>query len=614
MVQFGKTETTTNNTTNINETADRRTINTSTSNDNSDKRQYYTEDKTHKEYFNSKDIFNIVNNYQNVNMSLLAASMAISVVTPLINGLISKAINKWNDEVPIDLQLIANQEYSLIHGKCENLISSANSGIILYPDPKKDIESKDFLQLQHVVNNHLRELMRKASDDIIEGIIKKDRLQIQRGESLLLTVKNPFMTSYESHVKYTTTPEQIGIFQYDQSIAALNRILPSAMVGDSTTILVRKLTPLHCLNITEQKYQRMKHLFRDVYDFQELPKTGDLYNFYLTPLIGYADLETVSSLYGIDLTQISNAHFFSSCQHNEDIIVRDGNLSGSAILETKLGHSMSIIGETVNEVADVMLNVLRRLNQNEDIQHSYRRVERGPWTSGKSTRQFGNLMSIFNIRDESDIIKLDEDFRSMSSLIQIVGTMKKLYPELIPRSDPQMKAFLRKCRQENDKVIIPTAPSYLSILNMRSDNTAASSIYGIDSEFKGKSRMFDASQSVEHLVITDVSGMTALDQIFMDSNVSGDLPSGIMSISELSPEHMIIIQHEFMLTIFTITKARDSENHERCKITIADSDIVRKDMKGKQMMNSRMYKDQVWHVRGSKLFDKQSKFFKTLFI
>jgi len=138
------------------------------------------------------------------------------------------------------------------------------------------------------------------------------------------------------------------------------------------------------------------------------------------------------------------------------MITKDDNFSGKAILETKLGHSMAIIGETVNEVADVMMDVLRRMNPNEDIQHSYRRVEKGPWTSGRSTRQFGNLMSIFEIKDETDIIRLDEDFRTLASLVQIVGTMKKLYPELMPRPDPQMKAFIRKCRMETDRILMPS--------------------------------------------------------------------------------------------------------------------------------------------------------------
>lgn len=240
MVQFGKTETTTNNTTHNTDNADRKTINNTTSNDTSDKRQYYTEDKTHKEYFNSKDIFNIVNNYQNVNMSLLAASMALSVVAPLINGLICKAINRWNDEVPIQMQQAANDEYELIHTKCDKLISSGKPEIYLYPNIKKDVTSGDFLELQHKVNDYLRALLRSAADDIIEGIIKKDRDRIKKGESLLMTVKDPFSNSYKSHVLYTSSPEQIGVFQYDQTIAALNRVLPSAMVGDSTTILVRK--------------------------------------------------------------------------------------------------------------------------------------------------------------------------------------------------------------------------------------------------------------------------------------------------------------------------------------------------------------------------------------
>jgi phage pi2 protein 07 len=613
MVQFGKTETTTNTTNHNNDYADRKTIHNNTSTDTSDKRQYYTEDKTHKEYFNSKDIFNTVNNYQNVNMSLLAASMALSIVAPIINGLICKAINKWNHEVPPQMQKIANDEYELIHGKCEKLISANNTGVVLYPLAKKDVNSTDFLSLQHRVNDYLRSLLRLAADDIIEGIIKKDAGRIKQGESLLLTVKNPFSTSYQSHVQYTTSPEQIGIFQYDQTIAALNRILPSAMLGDSTSILVRKMVPVHHSNLHEEKLNRMHEVYRNVYEFQEMPRSGPLFNVHLMPISGYADLETVSVLYGIDLTQISNAHFFSSCQNGDSIVTKDDNFSGKAILETKLGHSMAIIGETVNEVADVMMDVLRRMNPNEDIQHSYRRVERGPWASGRCTRQFGNLMSIFEIKDENDIIKLDEDFRTLASLVQIVGTMKKLYPELMPRPDPQMKAFIRRCRIETDRISMPLVPSYASMVASRSGSPHHWGSHSVDFDKRSELRLIGPTAPDAHLVVTDMSGMTTLDLLFMDTNISGDLPQGIIKISELSVEHLTIVQSEFMMSIFTITKDKDSPGHTRCKITLSDSDFIRRDMKGKQMMNSRQYKDQVWHVRGAKLFDKQSKFYNTEF-
>jgi len=614
MVQFGKTETTTNTTNNNNDYADRKTIHNSTSNDTSDKRQYYTEDKTHKEYFNSKDIFNIVNNYQNVNMSLLAASMALSIVAPIINGLIGKAINKWNHEVPEQMQQTANDEYELLHGKCERLVSNGQTDVVFYPLIKKNVTSHDFLSLQHKVNDYLRALLRMAADDIIEGIIKKDHNRIKQGESLLLTVKSPFSTSYQSHVKYTTSPEQIGIFQYDQTIAALNRILPSAMLGDSTSILVRKMVPVHHSNLTEERLNHISECYRDIYDFQEMPRSGDLFNVHMMPIAGYADLETVSNLYGIDLTQISNAHFFSSCQNGDRMITKDDNFSGKAILETKLGHSMAIIGETVNEVADVMMDVLRRMNPNEDIQHSYRRVEKGPWTSGRSTRQFGNLMSIFEIKDETDIIRLDEDFRTLASLVQIVGTMKKLYPELMPRPDPQMKAFIRKCRMETDRILMPSAPSYASMASSRAESPSPWGLVNIRREQKMEPRMFGSIMGDSHLIATDVTGMSCLDQLFMDTNISGDLPQGIMKISELSTEHLIIVQSEFAMSIFTITKDRDSVNVEKCRIVLTDADHIRRDMKGKAMMNSRQYKDQVWHVRGGKLFDKRSKFYETEFI
>jgi len=620
MVQFGKTQTTTNKTTHNTDLADRRTIYSNTSQDTSDKRQYYTEDKTHREYFSSKDVFNTVNNYQNVNMSLLAASMALSIVAPLINGLICKAINRWNDEIPIKMQPSANDEYELIHMKCEKLISSNESDIRLYPNIKKDVTSADFLELQHKINDYLRSLLRVAADDIIEGIIKQDRVRVKKGESLLLTVKSPFTNSYKSHTLYTSSPEQIGIFQYDQTIAALNRVLPSAMVGDSTTILVRKMIPIHYSNVHESKFNRMQKMYGGIYEFRELPKTGESHNIHLIPIQGYADLETISILYNIDLTQISNAHFFSSCQNGDDTVTKDDNFSGKAILETKLGHSMAIIGETVNEVADVMMDVLRRMNPNEDIQHSYRRVEKGPWLSGRSTRQFCNLMSIFQVGNESDIIKLDEDFRTLSSLIQIVGTIKKLYPELMPRPDPQMKAFIRTCRMETERINLASAPSYVSMIESQSEEKLKPRHFSRSwtPHVTERGMMIDYNLSAssminQELIYTDTSGMTALDQLFMDTNISEDLPQGIAKISELSKEHLEAIQSEFIGSILTITKMKESEGHSKYKIRVQTSDHIRIDMKGKDMMNSRQYKDQVWHVRGRKLFHKSSKFYDVEF-
>jgi len=613
MVQFGKTEHTTNNTTHNQDSADRRIQNTTHTTDASRTSFSAADDHKHQEYFSSKDIFNTVNNYQNVNMSVLVATMALSVVAPIINGLISKAINKWNHDVPENMQELANQEFDLIHGKCLKMMSNKSSTSQLKQRISDRVTSTDFLFLQEQVNNYMKSLLRNASDDIIEGIIKKDKDQISAGESLLRSIKAPFNVSFESHVKYTTAPEQIGIFQYDQAIAALNRVLPSAMVGDSTTILVRKMVPIHYMHMNDSDISRLSTIFDGIYDFSTTEITRGNTNVYATPIIGHADLETVSILYNVDLTQISNAHFFSSCQNGDPFITKDSNFSGKAILETKLGHSMSVLGETVNEVADVMMDVLRRKNPNEDIQHSYRRVEKEPWYSGRSTRQFGNLMNVFSMKDESDIINTDKDFRTLSSLIQMIGTIKKLYPELLPRQDPQMKAFIRRCRMETERINQGFQMSSSPEPSVRSSSLMKQKIYPMIEDVPAGN--FELSRQPSSIGASTMGpgGMTSLDHLLTRSELSGYLPNCLRSISEIKSPQLKQLRGEFKDIILKVTKISKEGEQMTCNVIINNSEKVREEMKSIRVKNSKYYEGQVWHVRGSCLFDEVSMFYKVIF-
>lgn len=602
MVQFGKTE-------NIH-----NTTNNSSSTDQSDKRSFFIEDKTHIEFIRSKDIFNVVNNYQNVNMSLLAASMAISVITPILNGLLTKAINRWNDEIPYELQETANSEYRLIHGKCERLLKIHNRTEDLQQIDTSKVQSRDFLSLQKIVNLHLKELIREGTDEIIEGIIKKDRGMVSRGERLLSSVRGPFENSFESHVRFTHSPEQIGIFQYDQAISALDRVLPSAMIGDSSTVLVRKMMAVEYLCVTGKNIESMRNRFTGIYNIVEYPLSADKSSVKLYPLFTQADLEIVSGVYQIDLTKVSNAHFFSSCQVADDILSNDANFSGQAIMEAKLGHSMSVLGETVNEVAEVMMDVLRRRNHNEDIQHSYRRVENGPWSSNRTTRQFCNLMTIFSSRTESDIIDLDEDFKTLTSLIRIVGTVKKLYPELMPKSDAQFKEYMRRTRFETAKIGIPSAPSYKSSESFSSASIVSKSSPKRVVQKKSSNPLFDRELSTDHLTPIDVSDFTPLDFLCLTVNLPDRPGKGVKKISELTMKQRRLLATAYKETTFRVMVVSGERGMKECSLSIATSEQSKAHMMGMNISCDPAFPGQLYYCSADILFVSHKQFSEIVFV
>lgn len=594
MVQFGKTE---NN-----------EINNTTNSDTSRNQTAYILDKTSQHILSVKDIITITNNYKNMDITILAATMALSIATPLINGLIQKAINKWNDEIPPEMQDDANREMALIKGKCERLGRVTYGGLITQENQSSNITAEDFLVLQGKVNDHMCKLTDTASGEIIEGFCKKDKDRVERAETMLHDLNKVFGISIRSAVQHQPSSSMIGDFKYDHALECLSRILPSSMICDSSSFLVRKMITVTHINQSDAEVKELEEKLDSFYIVKSVKCGEESSVVQLMPREQEISVQMLSILYDIDLTLISNAHFFSMRIRQPWYLAVDPNLSIEAILETKLGHSISVLGEVIGEVSLHVSSILRERNPHDNVQNLFLLADKGPFKCKVKMTQFGNPLSLFNVRTDDDLLPLDKNFKVMGALIRVVGTIKVHYPSLLRRGDTLLHEYIYRAKMASDTTYLarslPSAPTF-SLGRFR---RGASTIAGGSSSRDPSPMVVPAGRVYPDLPVTPAMTISGLDTLLMTMKVKDYTPTDIRRLVDLPEALRKQLKKEHRNDAFTVIRLMNASDVNHFKIRLTNTEQVNEILGETVMRMSYEFRNQVYYLRGDKLFDNKCEF------
>lgn len=583
--------------------------NTLHSNDTNNLSSHYTLDKTSQSFINVKDIINTTNIYKNMDFTILAATLAMSIAAPLINGLIQKAINRWNDQIPLSMQQEADNDMNLLAVKLETLQKNTPGVIDIEDIPCVNVKAEDFLNVQRRVAIYLTTITDIATKDIVEGFCKKDKPRIARGEALLLSLQDTFGTSIKSAIEFDPHSHDIGHFQYDHALEALSRIIPSAMVCTHHTFLIRRMIPVTYINKTDDQLNSLHEKVGNFYNITSMKMRDELFTVYLVPRIRDVPVSMMSELYGLDLTILSNAHFFSMKDKQEWYTEQDPNLSIDAILENKLGHSVSVLGEVADEIATHASCILMENNPHDDVPNLFLLADKGPFKCKIRMRQFGDPLSLFNMRSEDDILSLDRNFKTMTALIRVCGLLKVHYPKLIRRGDRNISDYVFRSKLAGDSTfknyILPTAPIWTLKCDDEDKTTRhAGSVMGSNSIYPPIPG--SVTPNLEKLSLVQESG---LDELFKDSEFEALVPKGLISIREIPTDIRKKIKLSWKSDAFKVSRMLAPGGLDKFRIIKDNSEFVHEVLCDSDMKPSYEFRNQLWYITGNKLFDNSSRFF-----
>jgi hypothetical protein len=594
MVQFGKTENTSNSTVNSADLSRHQTA--------------YILDKTSQQFINVKDIITTTNIYKNMDMTLMAATLALSIAAPLINGLIQKAINRWNDEVPIHMQKEADDDMFLIKMKLEHMGQSLRSPFSLDHVKSVKVDAKDFLHLQKEITEYLMAMTDQSMKDIISGFCKNDKPRITRGETVLMRLHQSFGTSIVSAMTYTPGTLLIGDFKYDHAIECLERIIPSSMMCTRQSFLVRKMTTVYHLNLIREQVSELEERLGSIYIVKTQQMSDDTYLTQLIPRNIDVTVQMLSAVYGYDLALLKNAHFFSLKSRQSWFLVNDPNISVEAILETKLGHSISVLGEVVEEIATHCAGIMRENSPNDDVQGIYLEADKGPFKRKIRMRQFANPLSLFDVRTDDDLLPLDRNFKTMVALIRACGTLKVHYPQLMRKSNREIEEYVYRSKLTSDMTYIiptiqplPTAPYENTV---RDGGSVVST-------------MIDHAQVKSDLAVTKLYPpipeseevvTTGLDDLFKNTQGETIVPKGLLTLRQIPKKTMKKLQTMFNAVPFKVIRILATGKMNDLKIRLCDDEITHEILGGSDFKSSLEYRNQLWYVKGSYLFAESHQF------
>lgn len=594
MVQFGKTE--------------QHTTNNQTTNDTSKHETNFVLDKTSQQFINVKDIITTTNIYKNMDLTILAATMALSIAAPLINGLIQKAINRWNDEVPENMQDEADREMFLLETKCRSLSQHGISGLVIDDISDVKVNAKDFLILQRRVNEHMKKTTYTATSEIVEGFCKKDKGRVLRGESILMNLHETFSTSIIAATENDPETSMIGDFKYDHALECLSRILPSGMMCTSNSFLVRKMTTVTHMQLSQVQVNEIEEKLSMFYQIKKMKYQDDLFVLQLIPFNREITVQMLSSLYGYDLTLISNAHFFSMNSRQEWYLAGDPNLSVEAILEAKLGHSIAVLGEVIDEIATHCAEVLRERNPHDDAQNTFLQADKGPFKCKIKMRQFSDPLSLFDVRSEDDLLPLDKNFKVITALIRVCGLLKVHYPLLMKKGDRLMQEYIFRSKTAAESTYqsreLPSAP----VFTLRPHDTDQSTMYAPSNV--GFSQYASPVPAKIYPRIEDVKlvEVTGLDELILALEIEDPVEKGLRKLSDLPENIRKKMKQKFKETAFTVIRQIASQDINSIKIRVTHTETVNEILGSSTSKPSYEYRNQVWYYRGDRLFDNRFEF------
>lgn len=479
--------------------------------------------------------------------TIMATALAASIIIPILNQLIQKAINRWNEEIPGDMQQEANQEYNLLMLKCEALAKTTEGYETNLRRVRKNVNARDFLELQKEINLHMRKVVLNATRLMLDGYTRKDQTLISRGLMMMNNMESPFKTSIESYMHYESEPEKIGVFSYDQTIQCLTRITPSSILCNSRTVLNRSMAPMTHFGVNEQDTGLINTVLCSIYDVRSQMMSDGTYSVLLTPKTKILTPDMLHIIYGIDLTMISNAHFFGRVQMLPWYIANDSNFSPASLMEKKLGHSLSVVGEVISEVVASMIGVLRHHNRKEAISQTVRRVEVGPWKSGINIRQFSNPISLFANATDQSIIALDDDFAVCIELVRLIGSVKRFFPDDLETNDPILEDYIFRSMLEQEKSF-----HYSTVAVNPPPTLERNLIEGKSNVGRSKSpplliKMASSETLSGNESLTESSAKTTLDKVLAKTKIQDQLKSGLSKMSQLTKKQReTLIQSEEM--------------------------------------------------------------------
>jgi hypothetical protein len=594
MVQFGKTENTTNNTTNLDDKSKHNTA--------------YVLDKTSQQFINVKDIITVTNVYRNMDVTIMACTIALSIAAPLINGLIQKAINKWNDEVPQGMQEEANQEMRLIKSKLAKLSDSTAAVIDVTEVKSESVTARDFLKVQRITNAALMRFTDKATKEIIEGFCKGDKPRVDRGELQLMRLHEVFGTSIESSMENDHKTLSIGMFKYDQALECLQRIIPSSKVCTSTTYMVRNMVTVIHMNLSQHEVKEITDKLSELYFVKTVKENSATYTVQLIPKKREVTVHLLSDVYGMDLTLISNAHFFSMKYRLPWYLNQDPNLSIESIMEMKLGHSISVLGEVVDEISAHATTILQENNPHDDLQTLFLTADKGPFKGKVTMRNFSNPLSLFNMTEDDDLLRLDKNFKTMSALIRVVGTIKMLYPTLIRKGDRMTEEYIARSRRATDMTykpyVMPSAPD--TNFEFSEDGKSTN---GNDSIMMSGRVTPDVPKKLYPAIEGSIHDCTnGLCSLLKSIGGKDLLSNQICCVDCMPDDELRKVRERFSGTVFSIIQSQNQVTPKEYYIRALNIDLVNDILEGKEVKESYTYAGSMWYVRGSKLFSKNSKF------
>jgi hypothetical protein len=386
-----------------------------------------------------------VNNSRNVtinkttDMSLFLAGMAMNVAIPVIVGLIEKAINKWNDDIPDSMAEEAHNDYDLIKSKIDGFVESTGGHIDVDISRPLEFSCADFFNLQIFFEKYSESIFVNAMNTIIRGFVDQDRNKVKEGEQMLSSCQSKFSHSIRFSNDHSFNAVKMG-GKFEEALDCIARMMPSNRMPKPYEIIAYSPSPVYHLNCTEQSISFLKEKLGHLYDV-ESQFSESAYVVKLVPKKTFITVSDLSVVYSTDISRLTVGQFFGRMDESS-FLASDHNISREAILKSMVGHSLIKLREVIQETKLTMISSMSGYRNIEDITNIYRRCEYGPFLSNISMSDFTKFTTIFEDITNKTMGILEKDFKVMTSLIQICAMKNRLFPNLRSQSEDMIEDFV----------------------------------------------------------------------------------------------------------------------------------------------------------------------------